>query len=92
MFEPVHGSAPDIAGLGIANPYAEIMSMQMLLAWLGRRSGDAAVTRAAAAIERAVNAVIEEAQALTPDLGGTAATSEMGDAIADATGAFAEDR
>ena len=92
MAQAAHGSAPDIAGLGIANPYAEIMSMQMLLAWLGRRSGDAAVTRAAAAMERAVNAVIEEAQALTPDLGGTAATREMGDAIADAAGAFAEDR
>ena len=92
MAQAAHGSAPDIAGQGIANPYAEIMSMKMLLAWLGNRSGDAAVTRAAAAMESAVKAVIAEARVLTPDLGGSARTWEMGDAIAHAAQAFAGER
>jgi 3-isopropylmalate dehydrogenase len=91
MAQAAHGSAPDIAGQGIANPYAEIMSLQMLLAWLGRSRGDGAVTRAADAMERAVKVVIAEAQTLTPDLGGTATTAGMGDAIAAKAGAFAGD-
>ncbi|OIQ92466.1 homoisocitrate dehydrogenase [mine drainage metagenome] len=84
MAQATHGSAPDIAGRNIANPYAMIMSGKMLLDWLGRRRGDAAVIDAAARIERAVERVIAERRALTPDLGGTGTTSGMGDAIADA--------
>jgi 3-isopropylmalate dehydrogenase len=83
MAQAAHGSAPDIAGQGIADPYAEVMSMQMLLAWLGGTRGDAAVSRAADAIENAVKAVIAEKKVLTPDLGGDASTSAMGDAIAE---------
>src|SRR5882672_10141902 len=82
MAQATHGSAPDIAGRGIANPYAMIMSGQMLLDWLGRRHGEPKATAAADAILGAVSAVIAEGKRLTRDLGGTAGTREMGDAIA----------
>jgi 3-isopropylmalate dehydrogenase len=82
MAQATHGSAPDIAGKNIANPYALIMSGAMLLEWLGRKRGEERALRAAARIDAAVDRVIAEETALTPDLGGTAATSEMGDAIA----------
>jgi tartrate dehydrogenase/decarboxylase/D-malate dehydrogenase len=76
MFEPVHGSAPDIAGKGIANPVGQIWSGAMMLEHLGyKAAGDAIVT----AIERA----IEEHAALTADMGGKASTKELGKAIAD---------
>jgi 3-isopropylmalate dehydrogenase len=81
MAQATHGSAPDIAGRGVANPYAMIMSGQMLLAWLGRRHGERKATTAADAILGAVRKVIAEGKHLTPDLGGTAGTREMGDAI-----------
>jgi 3-isopropylmalate dehydrogenase len=82
MAQATHGSAPDIAGRNVANPYAMIVSTQMLLEWLGRTKAEQRASAAARAIERAVGAVIAERAALTPDLGGTASTSEMGDAIA----------
>jgi 3-isopropylmalate dehydrogenase len=82
MAQATHGSAPDIAGRGIANPYAMIVSGQMLLAWLGHKHGEPKAVRAAEVMERAVERVIGEARTLTPDLGGKASTSEMGDAIA----------
>lgn len=75
MFEPVHGSAPDIAGRGIANPMAAIMSGSMMLRFMGEAD-------AAAAIDLAVLGVLEDARTLTPDLGGTASTSDVGDAVA----------
>jgi len=84
MAQATHGSAPDIAGRNIANPYAMIMSGQMLLAWLGRKHGEAKATTAAAHVARAVAAVIAEGRCLTPDLGGKAGTREMGDAVAEA--------
>jgi len=73
MFEPVHGSAPDIAGKGIANPIAAIQSAAMMLEWLGLTDGAAVIH---AAIENTLAAGHR-----TPDLGGTLTTSEMGDAI-----------
>jgi 3-isopropylmalate dehydrogenase len=82
MAQATHGSAPDIAGRNIANPYAMVVSAKMLLEWLGHRNGDARALAAARAIERAVDEVIETRTALTVDLGGTASTSQMGDAIA----------
>jgi 3-isopropylmalate dehydrogenase len=82
MAQATHGSAPDIAGRNIANPYALIMSGAMLLEWLGRQRGEERATRAAERIEAAVDRVIGEGKGLTPDLGGRATTSEMGDAIA----------
>lgn len=73
MFEPVHGSAPDIAGRGIANPVAAILSAAMMLAWLGE-------TTAATRIERAVAKSLYGGAA-TPDLGGALTTCEMADAV-----------
>jgi 3-isopropylmalate dehydrogenase len=81
MAQATHGSAPDIAGRNIANPYAMIMSGQMLLAWLGRKRNEQKASAAAQRIAAAVKAVIAEGKHLTPDLGGKASTSEMGDAI-----------
>ena len=86
MAQATHGSAPDIAGKGIANPYAMIMSGQMLLDWLGRRHDEPRAVAAAASIKAAVDRVIETRDALTPDLGGDASTQQMGSAIAAAIG------
>jgi len=77
MFEPVHGSAPDIAGRGIANPIAQIWSGAMMLDHFGH-------PEAASAIENAIETVLESTPLRTPDLGGKATTSELGKAIADA--------
>lgn len=74
MFEPVHGSAPDIAGTGKANPIAQIWSTAMMLEHLGRK--DLSDT-----IMNAIEQVIRNGEVLTPDLGGTATTAEMGQAI-----------
>jgi 3-isopropylmalate dehydrogenase len=82
MSQATHGSAPDIAGRNIANPYAMIMSGAMLLEWLGRKRRDEGALTAAARIEAAVERVIAEAKSLTPDLGGSSTTTGMGDAIA----------
>ncbi len=82
MAQATHGSAPDIAGRGIANPYAMIMSGKMLFEWLGRKHGEPKAVAAAALIDKAMDQVIAEAKHVTPDLGGNASTSQMGDAIA----------
>ena len=77
MFEPVHGSAPDIAGLGIANPIGQIWAASMMLDHLGEKE-------AAAAIMQAIETVLSADNApLTPDLGGQASTIDLGKAIAD---------
>ncbi len=82
MAQATHGSAPDIAGRGIANPYAMIMSGKMLLEWLSLKRKEPKAAQAAKLIEHAVERVIAEAQHLTADLGGSAKTAEMGDAVA----------
>ena len=82
MAQATHGSAPDIAGKQIANPYAMIISGQMLMDWLGRKHGEPKAVEAARLMEQAVERVIRERKALTADLGGKAKTREMGDAIA----------
>ena len=76
MFEPVHGSAPDIAGRGIANPIGQIWSAAMMLRHLGHEE-------AAAAIEASFGRVLSESDLRTPDMGGKATTEEMGRAIAE---------
>ena len=82
MAQATHGSAPDIAGRNAANPYAMIISGQMLLQWLGRKHGEPKAIAAAERIRTAVDKVIAEAKCLTKDLGGNAGTTQMGDAIA----------
>jgi len=82
MSQATHGSAPDIAGKNVANPYALIMSGKMLLEWLGRKRGEPQATQAAKLIDAAMERVIAEAKYLTADLGGKAGTTQMGDAVA----------
>ena len=77
MFEPVHGSAPDIAGKAIANPIAQIWTGAMMLDHFG-------LVDAANAIEAAIIDVLSNGDVKTKDLGGNAKTSEMGQAILDA--------
>jgi len=79
LFEPVHGSAPDIAGKGIANPVGQIWSGAMMLEHLGE-------TEAAAAIVRAIERVLADPAAHTRDLRGSAGTQECGEAVAQAVG------
>ncbi|HUK99501.1 MAG TPA: isocitrate/isopropylmalate family dehydrogenase [Nitrospirota bacterium] len=81
MAQATHGSAPDIAGKHIANPYAMIMSGKMMIEWLGMRNQDKQMLACAGDIDRAVEYVIEELIDVTPDLGGKASTEQMGDAI-----------
>ena len=84
MAQATHGSAPDIAGKNIANPYAMVISGQMLLSWLGSKKQDPDALKAAQDIEGAVEKVLDEKTAVTPDLGGKGSTSGMGDAICEA--------
>jgi 3-isopropylmalate dehydrogenase len=82
MAQATHGSAPDIAGRNIANPYAMTVSGQMLLEWLGRKHNESKAIAAADLMKRAIDKVVTGGKTLTPDLGGKASTQEMGDAIA----------
>ena len=75
MFEPVHGSAPDIAGRGIANPIGQIWTAKMLLDHLGREE-------LGTALLDSIETVLDRGDVRTPDLGGSASTSAFGDAIA----------
>jgi len=84
MAQATHGSAPDIAGRNIANPYAMIMSGKLLFEWLGRKKNEPKALQAAKFIDRAMDDVIADAKHLTGDLGGKAGTTEMGDAVVEA--------
>jgi len=75
MFEPVHGSAPDIAGKGLANPIGQIWTAALMLEHLGH-------PEAAAAVVGAIERLVAEGKTLTRDLGGKASTSEVGQALA----------
>lgn len=77
LFEPVHGSAPRLAGKNIANPMAAIMASKMMLDYLGENSW-------AERIENAIVSVLKEGKVLTPDLGGSSSTKQVTDAIIDA--------
>jgi len=75
MFEPVHGSAPDMAGKGIANPIGQIWSGAPMLRHLGSWDvGDA--------VEKAISLTLADSKIRTPDIGGRASTQDLGEAIA----------
>jgi isocitrate/isopropylmalate dehydrogenase len=74
MFEPVHGSAPDIAGKGLANPIATFLSVAMMLDFLGKPD-------AAKSINSACQKVVADPKNHTRDLGGTCSTTQVGDAV-----------
>lgn len=74
FFEPVHGSAPDIAGKGISNPLAAILCVKMLLEWMGKSK--------ALLIDDAITDILQK-RIITPDLGGRASTAEVGHAVAE---------
>ena len=79
MFEPIHGSAPDIAGKGLANPLAAIWSVSQMLEFFGYADW-------AAKVLTAIETLLVERKVLTPDLGGSAKTSEIAPAILEILG------
>ena len=80
VFQPSHGTAPDIAGQGIANPIATILSAAMMLEWLGSPGA----MQGGAMINQAVTRVLAAPNIRTPDMGGKRSTQELGQAIIDA--------
>ncbi|MDE2757453.1 MAG: isocitrate/isopropylmalate family dehydrogenase, partial [Acidobacteriota bacterium] len=80
VFQPAHGSAPDIAGSGLANPLATLLSTAMMLDWLGHPE----TRRAASAITKAVTEVLAPPRNRTVDLGGSLTTADMGILVAEA--------
>lgn len=80
-FQGSHGSAPDIAGRGLANPTATILSAAEMLNWLGRQHDDADLAASGAAIRRAMEAVLAAGQDTTPDLGGQGSTMSCAEAV-----------
>ncbi|MEO8700338.1 MAG: isocitrate/isopropylmalate family dehydrogenase [Kofleriaceae bacterium] len=81
MFEPIHGSAPPLAGKDLANPIAMLLATGEAFAWLGHRYRDPRLARAHAAVEAAIAAIVERGQPLTADLGGTAGTRAVAETI-----------
>ena len=89
VFQPCHGTAPDIAGKGLANPTAMILSGAMMLEHLAERHGESAPARAAARLRRAVDAAFRPGALRTCELGGEAGTAEVARAVAAAADAEA---
>ena len=83
MFEPIHGSAPPLAGKDRANPMAMLLATGECMRWLGRRFADDRLVRAHAAIESAVAAIVERGEPLTADLGGSAGSKAVAAAVRD---------
>jgi 3-isopropylmalate dehydrogenase len=81
LFQPAHGTAPDIAGLGLANPTAMLLSAAMMLDWLGERHGVAKCLEAARVLEAAVDRVFAERTVLTPEFGGKDGTAAVTKAV-----------
>lgn len=84
LFQPAHGTAPDIAGKGIANPTAMILSAAMMLDWLGSQHSVASCRTAASLLNAAVEKVFTEGRQLPPELGGAANTNDIARAVTDA--------
>jgi 3-isopropylmalate dehydrogenase len=83
MFEPIHGSAPPLAGKDRANPMAMLLAAGEAMAWLGQRFSDDRLIRAHRAVETAVAALVLRGAPLTGDLGGSASQSTVADAVRD---------
>lgn len=83
LFQPSHGTAPQIAGQNIANPLATILSAAMMLDWLGDKHKDDVCLSAAVALEQAVAQLLADGAIRTPDIGGTASTTDVANAVAD---------
>jgi isocitrate/isopropylmalate dehydrogenase len=83
MFEPIHGSAPPLAGLDRANPIAMLLATGEAFGWLAQRFGDDRLARAHRAVEAAVATVVERGDPLPRDLGGKAPRSAVAAAIRD---------
>ncbi|NCW82340.1 MAG: isocitrate/isopropylmalate dehydrogenase family protein, partial [Betaproteobacteria bacterium] len=81
LFQPSHGTAPDIAGQGVANPTAMFLSAAMMLQWLGTRHQHPALLQAAIRIEKAVDRAFSDQALRTPDLGGGHGTLEVYQAV-----------
>jgi 3-isopropylmalate dehydrogenase len=81
LFQPAHGTAPDIAGLGKANPTAMILSAAMMLDWLGAKHGDSALTDGARAIESAVEQAFAQGQVRPFEFGGQSGTAQVTQAV-----------
>ena len=79
MFEPVHGSAPDIMGKGVANPMAQILTGAMMARHLGEEA-------AAGEIEASIRFLLNQGELLTPDLGGSSSTEYVGNAVVSSLG------
>jgi 3-isopropylmalate dehydrogenase len=86
VFQPCHGTAPDIAGRGIANPFAMILSAAMMLDWLGETHGHSTLRADGMRLRQAVERVIAEERVRTADMGGTATTDEAAAAVAEVLG------
>ncbi|MBM7068367.1 isocitrate/isopropylmalate dehydrogenase family protein [Actibacterium sp. 188UL27-1] len=86
VFQPCHGSAPDIAGLGVANPFAMILSGAMMIDWLGDRHDLPQMVADAERLQAAVDTVLADGTTITRDLGGQANTAQAAAAVADALG------
>jgi len=83
MFEPIHGSAPALAGKDRANPMAMLLATGEAMAWLGRRFSDDRLARAHRAVETAVAAIVARGEPLTADLGGSSPQSVVAEAVLD---------
>ena len=81
MFQPSHGTAPKLAGKNVANLIAIILSASMMLDWHAERHSDKVVRHSASHIEQAVTRLLTEGRVLTADLGGTATTSDVTQAV-----------
>jgi len=84
LFQPSHGTAPQLAGKNVANPMATILSAAMMLDWLGEKHGDETCLQCTVRLENAVAHVLSEKFVRTPDLGGSSSTTEVADAVVDA--------
>ena len=83
LFQPSHGTAPQLAGKNVANPLATILSAAMMLDWLGDKHGDKACAAAAVDLETAVSQLLQAGEILTPDLSGMASTTDVANAVAE---------